>query len=78
MHTPLPNDSHADKQQFDERALAHVIDVTTRLAESYFEIAERVVNSTLGVERARVAIDALDGIAQTFTHVFADEEDNNE
>jgi hypothetical protein len=44
--------------------LGRITDVTSRLVEKYFEIAEQVVNGQIGVNRAHAAIRALNSVTQ--------------
>jgi hypothetical protein len=69
MHTHVANGSGAVKpqptspsQSDDGRAAARITDVTSRLVEKYFEIAEQVVNGQIGVDRAHAAIRALNSV----------------
>ena len=56
--------SVSPSQSDDDRALARTTDVTSRLVEKYFEIAEQVVNGQIGVNRAHAAIRALNSVVQ--------------
>jgi hypothetical protein len=51
--------STSPSQSDDDRT-----DVTSRLVEKYFEIAEQVINGQIGVNRAHAAIRALNSVVQ--------------
>ena len=51
--------STSPSQSDDDRT-----DVTSRLFEKYFEIADQVINGQIGVKRAHAAIRALNSVVQ--------------